>query len=151
VIYFLLAKDLGLLKIGFSRRPERRISSLICASPVRLKTIKIVDGDAEYEKSLHRKFSTYRAHGEWFYYNPEIELFIQALEHQSLGDIDRLQSPTIISMKTEEAVKRFGSKYRLAQILGITRQAVGQWGDNVPELQALKLEKASLLERDAIK
>lgn len=54
-------------------------------------------------------------------------------------------------MKTEEAVKRFGSKYRLAQILGITRQAVGQWGDNVPELQALKLEKASLLERDAIK
>lgn len=54
-------------------------------------------------------------------------------------------------MKTEESVKRFGSKYRIAQILGITRQAVGQWGDNVPELQALKLEKASLLERDAIK
>ena len=51
-------------------------------------------------------------------------------------------------MKTEEAVKRFGSKYRIAQILGITRQAVGQWGDNVPELQALKLEK---LEREMVK
>jgi len=51
-------------------------------------------------------------------------------------------------MKTEEAVKRYGSKYRLAQLLGITRQAVGQWGDDVPELQALKLEK---LEREMVK
>ena len=41
-------------------------------------------------------------------------------------------------MKTEEAVKRYGSKYRIAQLLGITRQAVGQWGEDVPELQALK-------------
>lgn len=53
-----------------------------------------------------------------------------------------------ISMKTEEAVKRYGSKYRLAQLLGITRQAVGQWGENLPELQALKLEK---LEREMVK
>jgi len=51
-------------------------------------------------------------------------------------------------MKTEEAVKRHGSKYRLAQLLGITRQAVGQWGEDVPELQALKLEK---LEREMVK
>jgi len=51
-------------------------------------------------------------------------------------------------VKTEEAVKRFGSKYRIAQILEITRQAVGQWGDDVPQAQAEKLAK---LERDATK
>jgi len=44
-------------------------------------------------------------------------------------------------MKTEEAVKRHGSKYRIAQLLGITRQAVGQWGDTVPETQQAKLRE----------
>ncbi len=51
-------------------------------------------------------------------------------------------------MKTEEAVKRHGSKYRIAQLLGITRQAVGQWGETVPDAQAIKLEK---IEREAAK
>lgn len=45
-------------------------------------------------------------------------------------------------MKTEEAVKRYGSKYRLAQLLGITRQAVGQWGEEVPAHRAAQIREA---------
>jgi DNA-binding transcriptional regulator YdaS (Cro superfamily) len=51
-------------------------------------------------------------------------------------------------MKTQDAVERYGSKKALAKKLNITPQAISQWGENLPELQALKLEK---LERDAAK
>ena len=44
-------------------------------------------------------------------------------------------------MKTEEVLKRYGSKAELARVLRISPQAISQWGDNLPELQALKLEK----------
>jgi len=44
-------------------------------------------------------------------------------------------------MNTSDAVKRYGSKAELARVLGITPQAISQWGDELPELQALKLEK----------
>jgi DNA-binding transcriptional regulator YdaS (Cro superfamily) len=44
-------------------------------------------------------------------------------------------------MKTEDAVKRYGSKAALARVLDITPQAISQWGEDMPELQTLKLEK----------
>ena len=51
-------------------------------------------------------------------------------------------------MKTQDAVERYGSKKALAEKLGISPQAISQWGDDMPELQALKLEK---LEREMVK
>ena len=41
----------------------------------------------------------------------------------------------------ERAVKLFGNEARLAEALGITRQAVNQWGqwDPIPERHALKI------------
>ena len=44
-------------------------------------------------------------------------------------------------MKTQEVLKRYGSKVALARVLRISPQAISQWGDNLPDLQALKLEK----------
>ena len=46
-----------------------------------------------------------------------------------------------MAMKTQEVLKRYGSKVALARVLRISPQAISQWGDNLPELQALKLEK----------
>lgn len=44
-------------------------------------------------------------------------------------------------MKTENAINYFGSASKLAKALGISRHAIYQWGDDVPELRALQLEK----------
>ena len=44
-------------------------------------------------------------------------------------------------MKTKDALSRYASKAELAKALGITPQAISQWGEDMPELQALKLEK----------
>lgn len=45
-------------------------------------------------------------------------------------------------MKKSTAVKKAKSAYRLAQILGITRQAVSKWGDgDIPAAQLDKLRE----------
>ncbi len=44
-------------------------------------------------------------------------------------------------MKTRDAVKHFGGRAKLAGKLGITTQAITQWGENVPTRRALELEK----------
>lgn len=44
-------------------------------------------------------------------------------------------------MKTSTAVAYFGSKAALARALKISRQAVTDWGEDVPELRELQLEK----------
>ena len=44
-------------------------------------------------------------------------------------------------MFTSDVLLHFGSATAVAQALGITRQAVGQWGDLVPPLSASRLER----------
>lgn len=44
-------------------------------------------------------------------------------------------------MKTDQAVKYFGNKSKLAKVLGINRSAVTRWGDVVPINQAWKIER----------
>lgn len=44
-------------------------------------------------------------------------------------------------MTTKEALALFDNSYRkLAEALGITEQAVRQWGDNVPELRVYQIK-----------
>lgn len=46
-------------------------------------------------------------------------------------------------MKTKDAVEHFGSKAEVARRAGVSRSRVSQWGEDVPELQAYRLERAS--------
>jgi hypothetical protein len=43
-------------------------------------------------------------------------------------------------MLKETAVRHFGSKIKLARALGVTKGAISNWGDVVPEGSAYKLE-----------
>lgn len=47
------------------------------------------------------------------------------------------------SMNTSDAVAFFGTKTKIAKLLGISKQAVSRWKDRVPLRQALLLEQAS--------
>lgn len=46
-------------------------------------------------------------------------------------------------MNTQDAVAFFGTKTKIAKLLGISKQAVSRWKDRVPLRQALLLEQAS--------
>lgn len=44
------------------------------------------------------------------------------------------------AMRTKDAIKEFGNNVReLAEALGITREAIYQWGENVPALRAYEI------------
>ncbi|AXF75406.1 MULTISPECIES: Cro/CI family transcriptional regulator [Enterobacterales] len=44
-------------------------------------------------------------------------------------------------MKKSDAISVVGSKAKLARLLKVTKGAVSQWGEDLPELRALQLEK----------
>lgn len=44
-------------------------------------------------------------------------------------------------MEKQRAIEHYGSAPALSRALGISRQAVYQWGDIVPEKQAMRLER----------
>lgn len=43
-------------------------------------------------------------------------------------------------MLTKQAIKHFGSAAKLARNLGISRQSVHDWGDEVPEVRQYQIE-----------
>ena len=46
----------------------------------------------------------------------------------------------IVAMRTKDAIEEFGNNVReLAQALGITREAIYQWGEKVPPLRAYEI------------
>jgi len=71
-VYFIQAYADGLIKIGFSNDPYKRLAILQCGSPVPLRLIATIAADISLESALHKKFKHLRQHGEWFY--PAIEL-----------------------------------------------------------------------------
>ena len=44
-------------------------------------------------------------------------------------------------MKKRTAIKKAGSAYRLSKMLGISRQAVSKWPDDVPLLRVYQLQE----------
>ena len=46
-------------------------------------------------------------------------------------------------MKSQDVINHFGSKANTARALNISRPSVTNWGEIVPEPQALKVEKLS--------
>jgi len=43
-------------------------------------------------------------------------------------------------MDTQQAIEKAGSALALAKLLGITRQAISQWGDKVPQARLWQLK-----------
>jgi DNA-binding transcriptional regulator YdaS (Cro superfamily) len=46
-------------------------------------------------------------------------------------------------MTKKQAVKHFGSVSALARAIGVTYEAVRQWGDSIPELRQYQIESVT--------
>lgn len=79
MIYFAEAKDLNLIKIGYSKDPEKRLILLNSNSPVKIKLLKSVKGEKIYEWKIHQKFNNLRVKGEWFKNCKELTDFINKI------------------------------------------------------------------------
>lgn len=73
--YIALNPLTGMIKIGRSNNPEKRMSHLITGAAVKPKLLIVIDGDVE--KQLHKTFAHLRYGGEWFIDDGSIAEYIE--------------------------------------------------------------------------
>lgn len=79
MIYFVTAREIGRVKIGFSDAPRSRFVKMRTDSPVPLELERICDGSMEDERELHQRFQRDRVNREWFTISDEIEAHMATL------------------------------------------------------------------------
>lgn len=79
MIYFITARDLCRVKIGFSSNPRVRFAKMQSDSPVSLTLERVTVGGVDVERLLHAQFASARVAGEWFDLSPEIEAHMTTL------------------------------------------------------------------------
>jgi hypothetical protein len=87
-VYFILAAELGLIKIGKSKNPRTRLQQLKAQSPVRMKLLKAIKGGRILERRLHHRFRLMRHRGEWFNDCRKLRNYIDSKEAVDLKNFD---------------------------------------------------------------
>lgn len=76
-IYFLVAEELNVVKIGRTKDVTKRVNFINTSSPVELELVSVLGGvDPIQEQLIHEKFKVLRTRGEWFHLNDELRAFI---------------------------------------------------------------------------
>lgn len=65
-VYMLQAGAFGDIKIGVATDPLARMRQLQTSMPKKLRLVRVLEGGADDEKVLHRRFAADRLTGEWF-------------------------------------------------------------------------------------
>jgi hypothetical protein len=96
VVYFIQAAN-GLIKIGTTKDIRDRLYGLRNSSPVSLRLVGLIAADEAEEQALHRRFASFRAHGEWFAPAEELVLFVRRLVEAVAHGRDSLFSGRVTS------------------------------------------------------
>lgn len=86
-VYFIATEDDKFVKIGKALSVIKRLETLQCGCPYRLKCIALFSGYSLVESYLHRTYKHLKKRGEWFILNDEI-----------ISMIDR--QPSTLSLKS---------------------------------------------------
>lgn len=82
MIYFITARSLGLVKIGYADKAQERFHTIQSHSPVALILERVREGGPKEECALHTLFADVRERGEWFRITPELDAYMAGLpEH----------------------------------------------------------------------
>lgn len=81
VIYFI--KSGALVKIGFTTALEQRMEKLRSGNPHEMKLLGSMPGTDDTEFFLHQMFAAYRATGEWFRIDGNLDSFLAALPRET--------------------------------------------------------------------
>lgn len=78
-VYFVSARETGLIKIGFARDVAKRFRNLSTMGGAVIELIASTPGTLKTERRLHKRFAADRAYGEWFRASPALLAHIEAL------------------------------------------------------------------------
>lgn len=68
-LYAFLCRATGLVKIGYSHTPWRRLSAVQTRAGNPVVPVLLLAGCRAEEQRIHELLAEHRAHGEWFRYN----------------------------------------------------------------------------------
>lgn len=83
-VYFVLAPEQSLVKIGISVNPNSRINDFESKWPIELVLLGSISGGRALEKKLHRELEAHAKGNEWFEYNDEVKAAINNLLEMEL-------------------------------------------------------------------
>src|SRR5205085_2083189 len=86
----------GPVKIGTSRAPGLRRSTLETWAPYPLEIVAQLDGGLTLERRFHAMFFADHTHREWFKWTPQLEIVIQAVRAGTF-DVETLPEPKVLS------------------------------------------------------
>lgn len=75
-VYFIQAGDNGAIKIGYTDNVNKRLKQIQTGNPYKLNLLKVINGNYETERTIHKLFSKDRLEGEWFTPTKELLKFI---------------------------------------------------------------------------
>jgi hypothetical protein len=87
-LYFIQADKTGLIKIGRSKHPKKRLKELQTGCGTKLKLIAVFEGKGSYETTMHDKLKPWRKKGEWFDYDCIGSIPISFYEQIPFGAFD---------------------------------------------------------------
>lgn len=106
-VYFVQPVNGGPVKIGVSKHPQSRLSSLMSWSPFRLRLLATAPGDEVSEGQLHHRFAKDRLHGEWFRPSPDLMALVE----------ETAQTGRIEGLLTDDAGVKWQPGYHVASAL----------------------------------
>jgi hypothetical protein len=72
-VYFIAARELDLVKIGYAYNPLNRFNHLRTSCPVALTLEGAIPGGRKKEREFHLRFAIARVRGEWFKLSPNLQ------------------------------------------------------------------------------
>jgi len=100
-VYFIGQAGTGLVKIGASGVPLRRLTALRAASPVPLVLLGSIPSDdcLHAERMLHHRFRASRHHGEWFERTPDLLALIDSCRNGSTtGRLSATEAARVVTL-----------------------------------------------------
>jgi hypothetical protein len=137
IIYFVGAA--GRVKIGVTTNITKRLIALQIGSATKIELIATIPGDFKTEKALHARFSSARAHGEWFNLSREILSFLEEVKAgrfetwpvagsaQASAPGNRLKATPAQFFDCVKVLFGAGWPSASAKEIGVSRQTIFNW------------------------
>lgn len=87
-LYFIQARGTGLIKIGRSKTPSRRLKTLQTGNASELRLVATLEGLGWRERDLHEELKEWRVSGEWFEYECVGSIPVEIYELIPYGGLD---------------------------------------------------------------
>lgn len=93
----------GLIKIGFSDLPDKRLTTIKSREAKAVDILAVIDGSREVERLLHAQLSADRHHGEWF--TPSANVLAVVKTAQKVSSPKRYRSTNVTYDESAEDMR----------------------------------------------